>query len=89
MKREICWFCTVEPETRKGLLLVVTTGFFGILQCCCTVVVKWWSIVKQHIGQAGGLIPPSVNYIGNIREKIKLINPEIDIIIFIAFIISL
>lgn len=46
-------------------------------------------VVKRHIDQAGGLIPPSVNYIGNIREKIKFINPEIDIIIFIAFIISL
>ena len=45
-------------------------------------------VVKRHIDQAGGLIPPSVNYIGNIREKIKLINPEIDIIIFIVFIIS-
>ena len=43
LKRKFCWFCTVEPETRKSPLLVVTTGFFGILRCGCTVVVKWWS----------------------------------------------
>ena len=88
LSRKFCWFCTVEPEMRKSLLLVVTTGFSGILWCLCTVVVKCWSSVKRHIDQARGLIPPSVNYIGNIREKIKLINPEIDIIIFIVFIIS-
>ena len=34
LKRKFCWFCTVALETRKSLLLVITTGFFGVLWCC-------------------------------------------------------
>ena len=81
LKRKFCWFCPTAPKTGKSPLVVVTTGFFGVLWCRCTVVVKWWSIVKRHFSQAGGLILPGVNHIGDMNAEIRLINPEIDIII--------
>ena len=81
LNRKFCRFCPTAPKTGKSPLLVVTTGFFGILRGDCTVVVKWWSIVKRHFSQAGGLILPGVNHVGDMNAEICLINSEIDIII--------
>ena len=47
LKREFCRFYPTAPKTRKNLLLVVTTGFFGVLKGNCTVVVKWWSKYRE------------------------------------------
>ena len=44
-------------------------------------MVKWWSIAKQPFSQAGGLILSGVNHVGDMNAEIRLINPEIDIII--------
>ena len=81
LEREFCWLCTFTAKTGKSPLSVVTIGFSDILQHHCTVVVKWWSIAKRHFSQARGLILPGVNHVGDMNAEIRLINPEIDIII--------
>jgi len=47
INRKFCQVCPTVPKTRKSLLLVVTTGFFGVLKGNCTVVVKWWSKYRE------------------------------------------
>ena len=47
INRKFCQVCPTVPKTRKSLLLVVTTGFFGVLKGNCTVVVKWWSKCRE------------------------------------------